>query len=241
MALLTTVRVRGYRSARDVQLRLGLVTALVGEARSGKSNLLWAIRTLLDPAAPPGREDLRGRAEHRRCRGAARRRPADRPHGPAARTSRASRRGAPPVALPPGVAPLRPAARPRRRAPTPPMRRSAAFAPLLERPGRAAVRLGRRLGPCRGDRCLPRGRRHWRRPPDRGARALPAAADAALPLPAPARARCSRQPGALLDARARAFSTSRGSRSSSSFATAPGGARTSSSRSRSTPTRPSGS
>jgi hypothetical protein len=38
------------------------VTALVGEARSGKSNLLWAIRALLDPAAPPRREDLRGRA-----------------------------------------------------------------------------------------------------------------------------------------------------------------------------------
>ena len=58
MALLQTVRVRAYRSARDVELRLGPVTALVGEARSGKSNILAAIRTLLDPAAPPRREDL---------------------------------------------------------------------------------------------------------------------------------------------------------------------------------------
>jgi predicted ATPase len=62
VALLETVRVRAFRSARDVELRLGPVTALVGEARSGKSNLLSAIRTLLDPAAPPRREDLQRRA-----------------------------------------------------------------------------------------------------------------------------------------------------------------------------------
>ena len=63
MALLESVRVRAYRSARDVELELGPVTALVGEARSGKSNLLEAIRALLDPAAPePNRADLRGRA-----------------------------------------------------------------------------------------------------------------------------------------------------------------------------------
>jgi predicted ATP-dependent endonuclease of OLD family len=63
VAFLETVRVRAYRSARDVELRLGPLTALVGEARSGKSNLLAAIRTLLDPTAPPRVEDLRGRAE----------------------------------------------------------------------------------------------------------------------------------------------------------------------------------
>jgi putative ATP-dependent endonuclease of the OLD family len=62
VALLGTVRVRAFRSARDVELELGPVTALVGEARSGKSNLLWAIRALLDPTAPPRRKDLRGRA-----------------------------------------------------------------------------------------------------------------------------------------------------------------------------------
>jgi predicted ATPase len=62
VAFLETVRVRAYRSARDVELRLGPVTALVGEARSGKSNLLAAIRTLLDPSAPPRADDLRGRA-----------------------------------------------------------------------------------------------------------------------------------------------------------------------------------
>jgi predicted ATPase len=63
MALLETVRVRGYRSARDVELRLGAVTALVGEARSGKSNLLRAMQALLDPEAPPPtREDVRRRA-----------------------------------------------------------------------------------------------------------------------------------------------------------------------------------
>jgi predicted ATP-dependent endonuclease of OLD family len=63
VAFLDTVRVRAYRSARDVELRLGPVTALVGEARTGKSNLLRAIQALLDPAAPPpSREDIRGRA-----------------------------------------------------------------------------------------------------------------------------------------------------------------------------------
>jgi predicted ATPase len=62
VALLGTVRVHAFRSARDVELQLGPVTALVGEARSGKSNLLSAIRTLLDPAAPPRREDLHHRA-----------------------------------------------------------------------------------------------------------------------------------------------------------------------------------
>jgi predicted ATP-dependent endonuclease of OLD family len=63
VAFLRTVHIRGYRSARDVELKLGQVTALVGEARSGKSNLLRAIRALLDAEAPPPqRDDLRGRA-----------------------------------------------------------------------------------------------------------------------------------------------------------------------------------
>jgi predicted ATP-dependent endonuclease of OLD family len=97
VAFLENVRVRAYRSARDVELRLGPVTALVGEARSGKSNLLAAIRTLLDPSAPPQADDLRGRApeltvsarltDGRKIGLTARRR--GRP--------RARRRGAPPV------------------------------------------------------------------------------------------------------------------------------------------------
>jgi hypothetical protein len=58
-ALLTEVRVRGFRSLVDVTLRPGEVTALVGEARSGKSNLLAAIRALVDPGAPaPTSADL---------------------------------------------------------------------------------------------------------------------------------------------------------------------------------------
>jgi len=59
MALLTGLRVRGYRSAGNVRLALGPVTALVGEADSGKSNVLRAVRALLDPEAPLGPEDLR--------------------------------------------------------------------------------------------------------------------------------------------------------------------------------------
>ena len=59
MALLRHVRIRAYRSAADVELRLGPVVALVGEARAGKSNLLRAVRALLDPTAPVDPEDVR--------------------------------------------------------------------------------------------------------------------------------------------------------------------------------------
>lgn len=58
MALLESVEVRGFRSAAQVELDLGPVTALVGEARSGKSNLLRAIHALLDPSAALGSEDV---------------------------------------------------------------------------------------------------------------------------------------------------------------------------------------
>jgi predicted ATPase len=59
VALLESVRIRGFRSAADVELELGPVTALVGEARSGKSNLLRAVRALLEPAAPLDEDDVR--------------------------------------------------------------------------------------------------------------------------------------------------------------------------------------
>ena len=48
--LVVEVAVRGFRSAREVVLAPGPMCALVGEARSGKSNLLAAIRAVLDPA-----------------------------------------------------------------------------------------------------------------------------------------------------------------------------------------------
>jgi hypothetical protein len=49
----TRVEVRGFRSARDVAFSPGPMCALVGEADAGKSNLLAAIRAVLDPAAAP--------------------------------------------------------------------------------------------------------------------------------------------------------------------------------------------
>ena len=52
-AALGEIRIRGFRTARDVRFRPGALCALVGEANAGKSNLLAAIRALLDPAAPP--------------------------------------------------------------------------------------------------------------------------------------------------------------------------------------------
>jgi predicted ATPase len=63
VALLAAVRIRGFRSAADVELDLGRVTALVGEARSGKSNILRAVRALLEPQAPLGRDDVRRDAD----------------------------------------------------------------------------------------------------------------------------------------------------------------------------------
>jgi predicted ATP-dependent endonuclease of OLD family len=47
------VEVRGFRSARDVSFAPGALCALVGEASAGKSNLLAAIRAVLDPAGAP--------------------------------------------------------------------------------------------------------------------------------------------------------------------------------------------
>jgi hypothetical protein len=50
---ITEVVVKGFRSARDVSFSPGAMCALVGEANAGKSNLLAAIRAVLDPAAAP--------------------------------------------------------------------------------------------------------------------------------------------------------------------------------------------
>ncbi len=49
----TRVEVSGFRSARAVSFSPGPLSALVGEANAGKSNLLAAIRAALDPAAAP--------------------------------------------------------------------------------------------------------------------------------------------------------------------------------------------
>jgi hypothetical protein len=48
---LERLRVRGFRSALDVSLTPGRLCAFVGEANAGKSNLLLAVRALLDPQA----------------------------------------------------------------------------------------------------------------------------------------------------------------------------------------------
>jgi hypothetical protein len=50
---IATVDVRGFRSALEVSFAPGPLCALVGEANVGKSNLLAAIRTALDPAGAP--------------------------------------------------------------------------------------------------------------------------------------------------------------------------------------------
>jgi hypothetical protein len=49
----TRVEVSGFRTAHDVAFSPGPLCALVGEAEAGKSNLLAAIRAVVDPAAAP--------------------------------------------------------------------------------------------------------------------------------------------------------------------------------------------
>jgi predicted ATP-dependent endonuclease of OLD family len=50
---LVRVHVRGFRTIEDATFRPARVTALVGEASAGKSNLLAAVRALLDPEGAP--------------------------------------------------------------------------------------------------------------------------------------------------------------------------------------------
>jgi predicted ATPase len=47
------ISIQGYRAARELAFEPGPLTALVGEASSGKSTVLTAIWTLLEAAAPP--------------------------------------------------------------------------------------------------------------------------------------------------------------------------------------------
>ena len=53
MAPLQWISIQGYRDARDLEFEPGPISALVGEASSGKSTVLTAIWTLLEAAAPP--------------------------------------------------------------------------------------------------------------------------------------------------------------------------------------------
>jgi hypothetical protein len=54
---LSRIRIRGFRSALDVEFSPGGLLALVGEASAGKSNLLAATWALLDPGAAELRPD----------------------------------------------------------------------------------------------------------------------------------------------------------------------------------------
>jgi predicted ATP-dependent endonuclease of OLD family len=57
--LLTSVRVEGFRTLKDTTFEPGPMSALVGEPGTGKSNLLAAVRAILDPAnAPLTSEDV---------------------------------------------------------------------------------------------------------------------------------------------------------------------------------------
>jgi predicted ATPase len=55
--LVTAVSISGFRSIRRSRMELGPLCALVGEPETGKSNLLLALRAVLDPAVAPGVAD----------------------------------------------------------------------------------------------------------------------------------------------------------------------------------------
>lgn len=54
---LISVRIRGFRSLRGVDFHPGSLSAFVGESGTGKSNLLAAVRSLLDVNVPPSPAD----------------------------------------------------------------------------------------------------------------------------------------------------------------------------------------
>jgi predicted ATPase len=58
-ALISEVRVVNFRSARRVVLRPGPICALIGEPGAGKSNVLFALRALLDPGFDLSSGDVR--------------------------------------------------------------------------------------------------------------------------------------------------------------------------------------
>jgi predicted ATP-dependent endonuclease of OLD family len=55
---LTSVRVCNYRTAREIELRTSEMNAFIGQAGTGKSNLLAAVRTLLDPTVELAHDDF---------------------------------------------------------------------------------------------------------------------------------------------------------------------------------------
>jgi predicted ATPase len=55
---LTSVRVRNFRTAREIELHAAELNAFIGQAGAGKSNVLAALRVLLDPATEPAPGDV---------------------------------------------------------------------------------------------------------------------------------------------------------------------------------------
>ena len=45
------IRIKNFRNLRDLEIYLAHTTVVVGENNTGKSNLLYALRLLLDPEA----------------------------------------------------------------------------------------------------------------------------------------------------------------------------------------------
>ena len=234
----TRVEVSGFRSARDVAFSPAPLCALVGEADAGKSNLLAAIRAVLDPAAAPlTAADMTAGGEGEVS---IRVRLADGSEatlkGSPGRTAVTGDATAPPTLFLPAeerAGALLAAWTPRKKAP--PSRSSSGRSPS----GRRRWQHGRwRLLQAVESCSSQRPRRSLA--PDRGAGALSPPAGAALPLPPPARVLARRESGHLLDAIAGLPQRHAAWTSSSSSSAFRPPERTPSSRSRCRTTRTSG-
>ena len=56
---ISRIQIRNFRNFADVDVRLGGNAVIVGENKIGKSNLLYAIRLVLDPSLPDSMRKLR--------------------------------------------------------------------------------------------------------------------------------------------------------------------------------------
>jgi putative ATP-dependent endonuclease of OLD family len=56
---ISRIRIQNFRNFRDLDVALGEDAVIVGENKIGKSNLLHALRLILDPSMPDSARQLR--------------------------------------------------------------------------------------------------------------------------------------------------------------------------------------
>ncbi len=56
---LTRIKIKNFRNFKNLNVRLGEHAVILGENKVGKTNLLFALRLLLDPSLPDSARQLR--------------------------------------------------------------------------------------------------------------------------------------------------------------------------------------